>query len=89
MSIFSYATEVSKNIRKKIKIYAVLVVISFLCVGMRVWYLQVVKGEDFMGRSEENRIRKASLPAYRGTIKDRNGETLVNTTPVLQFVCDS
>ena len=81
MSFFRYSAESSDNVRKKIKIYVILVVVSFVCLWMRVWYLQILKGEDFMGRSEENRIRKVSLPAYRGTIKDRNGETLVNVRP--------
>ncbi len=81
MSVFRYANEVSENIRKKIKVYAVLVIISFLCVSIRIWYLQVVKGEDFMGRSENNRVRQVSLPAYRGTIKDRHGEVLVSIRP--------
>ena len=81
MSFFRYSAESSENVRKKIKIYVILVVVSFVCLWMRVWYLQILKGEDFMRRSEENRIRKVSLPAYRGTIKDRNGETLVNVRP--------
>ena len=81
MSFFRYSAGSSESIRKKIKIYVILVVITFVGLWMRVWYLQILKGEDFMGRSEENRIRKASLPAYRGTIKDRNGETLVNIRP--------
>ncbi|SVD51281.1 uncharacterized protein METZ01_LOCUS404135, partial [marine metagenome] len=34
-----------------------------------------------MGQSEENRIRKISLPDYRGTIKDRHGKTIVNIRP--------
>jgi len=73
--------ESSFSVRKKIKVYVVLVVISFLVVLMRVWYLQILKGEDFMGQSEENRIRKISLPDYRGTIKDRHGKTIVNIRP--------
>ena len=68
-------------VRKKIKIYAVFVIISFLVVVMRVWYLQILKGEDFMGKSEQNRIRKISLPDYRGIIKDRRGKTIVNVRP--------
>ena len=68
-------------VRKKIKVYAVLVIISFLVVLMRIWYLQILRGEDFMGQSEQNRSRKISLPDYRGTIKDRQGETIVNIRP--------
>jgi len=73
--------ESSIHVRKKIKVYVILVVISFLVLWMRVWYLQILKGKDFMGQSEENRIRKVSLPDYRGTIKDRRGETVVNIRP--------
>ena len=68
-------------VRQKIKVYVILVVISFLGLWMRVWYLQILKGKDFMGQSEENRVRKVSLPDYRGAIKDRRGETVVNIRP--------
>ena len=73
--------ESSFSVRKKIKVYAILVIISFLVVLIRVWYLQILKGEDFMGKSEENRIRKIFLPDYRGTIKDRQGEIIVSIRP--------
>ena len=73
--------DASFSVRKKIKVYAVLVIISFLVILMRVWYLQILKGEDFMGKSEQNRSRKISLPDYRGDIKDRHGKTLVNIRP--------
>ena len=68
-------------VRQKIKVYVILVVISFLGLWMRVWYLQILKGKDFMGQSEENRVTKVSLPDYRGAIKDRRGETVVNIRP--------
>ena len=48
---------------------------------VRIWYLQILKGEDFMGKSEQNRIRKITLPDHRGTIKDRRGETVVSIRP--------
>jgi len=85
MSIFRHSNEPSFqpsiHVRKKIKAYVILVVISFLGLWIRVWYLQILKGEDFMGQSEENRIRKVSLPDHRGAIKDRRGETVVNIRP--------
>ena len=73
--------DASFSVRKKIKVYAVLVIISFLVILIRVWYLQILKGEDFMGQSEQNRSRKISLPDYRGDIKDRRGKTIVNIRP--------
>ena len=73
--------ESSFFVRQKIKVYVILVAISFLVLLTRVWYLQVLKGEDFMGQSEQNRTRKISLPDYRGVIKDRHGKTVVNIRP--------
>ena len=71
----------SFSVRKKIKVYVVLVVASFLVILMRVWYLQILKGEDFMGQSEQNRVRKISLADYRGDIKDRLGNIIANVRP--------
>jgi len=73
--------ESSFSVRKKIKVYFVLVVTSFLVILMRIWYLQILKGEDFMGQSEQNRVRKISLADYRGEIKDRLGNIIVNVRP--------
>lgn len=81
MSIFRYSGDVSETVRKKIKVFVVLAIFSFLCLWMRVWYLQILKGLHFQELSENNRVRLVSLPAYRGTIKDRNGETLVSIRP--------
>ncbi|PIQ96384.1 MAG: penicillin-binding protein 2 [Nitrospinae bacterium CG11_big_fil_rev_8_21_14_0_20_56_8] len=81
MSFHRYSIEISDNVRKKIKFYAILVVVCFLCLWMRVWYLQILKGESLSELSENNRVRLVSLPALRGTILDRNMETLVSIRP--------
>ncbi len=81
MSYFGYSADVSETVRKKIKIFVILTIFSFLCLWMRVWYLQILKGQHFQELSENNRVRMVSLPADRGTIKDRNGETLVSIRP--------
>jgi penicillin-binding protein 2 len=76
-----YSRDFSDGVRKKIKIYLLLVTVSFLILLLRVWYLQVLKGSDFMGLSENNRVRLVSLPSYRGEITDRNGMTLASIRP--------
>ncbi|GJL77722.1 MAG: penicillin-binding protein 2 [Nitrospinaceae bacterium] len=81
MSVFRYSADVSETVRGKIKIFVVLVIIAFLCLWMRIWYLQILKGAYFQAKSENNRVRLTALPAYRGTIKDRNEETLVSIRP--------
>lgn len=81
MTLFRHGTETNDVIKKKIRIFAILAVISFLCLWMRVWYLQILKWQYLTGLSENNRVRMVTLPANRGMIKDRNGETLVSIRP--------
>jgi len=76
-----YSPDFSEGVRKKIILFVILVIFCFLVLWLRVWYLQVLKGTDFMGLSENNRVRLVSLPAYRGEITDRNGVTLVSIRP--------
>jgi penicillin-binding protein 2 len=76
-----YSRDVSDGVRRKIKFFVILVILSFLTLLLRVWYLQVLKGSDFMGLSESNRVRLISLPSYRGEITDRNGVTLASIRP--------
>ncbi|MFT4578205.1 MAG: penicillin-binding protein 2 [Nitrospinales bacterium] len=79
--MFRYGTETNDAIKKKIRVFAILIIFVFICLSMRIWYLQILKWQYLTGLSENNRVRMVSLPAYRGVIKDRNGETLVSIRP--------
>ena len=81
MSTERYSRDFSDGVRRKIKFFVFLVAVCFLILLLRVWYLQVLKGSDFMGLSESNRVRLISLPSYRGEITDRNGLTLASIRP--------
>lgn len=59
-------------------IYAFLlfsVIFSVLIINLVK--LQIVKGEEMLKRSKENKVRITSLEAYRGVIFDSKGEKLV------------
>ena len=79
--MFRHGTETNDSIKKKIRVFAILVVFVFICLSMRIWYLQILQWQYLAGLSENNRVRMVSLPSYRGMIKDRNGETLVSIRP--------
>ena len=79
--MFRRGIETNDAIKKRIRIFAILIIFAFLCLSIRIWYLQILKWQYLTGLSENNRVRMISLPAYRGTIKDRNGETLVSIRP--------
>ncbi len=52
--------------------------IFFVIILGRLWFLQVIKGEDLRRATEENRIKKVDLPPVRGLILDRDGNILVD-----------
>ena len=58
-----------------------IVVVAFSLLGLRVWYLQGIKGDDFRNLSENNRTRRIHLLAPRGRILDREGKPIVVNRP--------
>ncbi len=55
-----------------------LVVLLFFVFVVRFWYLQVHKGEAFSEQAQQNRLRKESILAPRGTISDALGVVLAD-----------
>ena len=53
---------------------------------MRLYYLQIVKGDYYSERAENQRIRLIPIPAPRGAIFDRNGKMLVDSRPTYNVV---
>src|SRR3954452_23876516 len=53
--------------------------VLFAALFFRLWFLQVLSGEDYVSQAAQNRVRKIRIEAPRGDIVDRNGKTLVKT----------
>ncbi len=49
----------------------------FAIIFFRLWFLQVLSGEDYRQQALDNRVRTIAVPAPRGKILDRNGRVLV------------
>ena len=59
---------------------AVLGGIALTLLGLlliRLWFLQVISGEQYAEAAEGNRLRTVVTDAPRGKVLDRNGELLV------------
>lgn len=64
----------------------VLAFILLTILGVRLYYLQVVKGDYYSERAENQRVRFIPIPAPRGAILDRNGKLLVDSRPTYNVV---
>lgn len=59
--------------------YVILAVFIVLAYGL--WSLQVRKSDEYVTRSEQNRIRQVPVLAPRGKIYDRDGQLIVDNYP--------
>lgn len=57
-----------------------IIVVAFLILVARLWYLQVVMGDQLWKFSLENRLRKEIVRAPRGMIFSRNNQLLTHNT---------
>jgi len=79
---------VVKNSGIDIKISAWNFIYAFLVFGLvfsslifSIARLQIIEGEQMLKRSEQNKVRKISIKAYRGVVFDSKGEKLVENVP--------
>ncbi len=62
---------------------AVLIALVFTVLGARLWYLQVLTGEEYNVMAQNTGTMTVKNPAQRGVIYDRDGEILANNVPGL------
>ncbi len=60
---------------------ALVIIAAFTILVFRLFYLQVIEGEEFRRLSKNNCIRLRGISPSRGVISDRNGELLVDNRP--------
>src|SRR5919205_4466556 len=69
----------TQNLKVRMAVIHGLVVAILVVLGARLYYLQVVRGDYYAERAENQRIRRLKIPAARGAIFDRNGKLLVDS----------
>jgi len=72
-----YDKKETAGIKKRIKGVAWILLACFLIIIFRLWYLQLIRGNQFRDRAKSNRIRLVHLNAPRGCIYDRYKNLLV------------
>lgn len=66
---------------KKAWLLKFFIILFFLTIAGRLFYLQIVKGEYYFQLAEGNREKKIPIPAERGQIYDRNNVQLTQNIP--------
>ena len=71
------------NMQVRVVSFAIVVAVIFIVLAARLWYLQVLTGNDYSISAKATQTREIKDPAQRGVIYDRDGEVLANNVPGL------
>jgi penicillin-binding protein 2 len=72
------------ELRSRHRYFLIALSIFFIFLLSRLWYLQIVKGDEFSRLAENNRIRIRRVPASRGMILDQQRNILAENRPSFQ-----
>ncbi|MCE5263899.1 MAG: penicillin-binding protein 2 [Deltaproteobacteria bacterium] len=72
--------------RYKLKLLFIIVATALSLLLIRLWYIQVIKGDELRQRSENNSVRLRKIKAMRGLIMDEGRRVLVDNQPSFDIV---
>jgi len=77
------SSTVPEDVKQRLNWLLIFMVICFSILVISLWYLQMIKGEEFRERAVENCIRALVEEAPRGRIYDRQEKLLVTNRPAV------
>lgn len=78
--------DTSQNLRARLRFVQVMVVLLLGGLCVRLYVLQVVRGERYAEIAQNQRRRRLPIPAPRGLILDRNGQVIVDSRPIYNVI---
>jgi penicillin-binding protein 2 len=68
---------ITPQLALRIAILGGIALVLFAIVFFRLWYLQVLSGDQYLQQARDNRVRELRVQAPRGDVLDRDGNPLV------------
>ena len=72
--------------KHKFRMLFIIVSVALSLLTMRMWYLQVIEGNELRQRSENNSVRLRKIKPMRGLIMDDDRRVLVDNQPSFDIV---
>jgi penicillin-binding protein 2 len=72
----------SQNLRLRLYVIQVLVLVLLSVLGVRLYLLQIIEGRRYASVAQNQQTRQLPIPAPRGVIFDRHGRVLVDSRPI-------
>src|SRR5678816_1274491 len=78
--------DTSQNLRARLRFVQVLVIVMLGLLSVRLYILQVVRGDRYAEIAVNQRRRRLPIPAPRGVIFDREGRVIVDSRPIYNVI---
>jgi penicillin-binding protein 2 len=78
--------DTSQNLRARLRAIQIIVILLLSVLGVRLYVLQVVRGQSYAELAENQRRRRLPIPAPRGVIFDRAGRVLADSRPIYNVI---
>lgn len=82
------AKEIKKDFLKRMSILLVIIAFLFTFDAFRVFYIQIIKGDEYSAKAESQQLSDTEIPATRGTIYDSEGNVLAQSATVWDVFLD-
>lgn len=69
------------SIALRVAVIVGIAAVMFGVVFFRLWFLQILSGQEFVAQANDNRLSSVKVVAQRGYIVDRKGEVIVGNRP--------
>jgi penicillin-binding protein 2 len=60
-------------------------IVAFAAIFFRLWYLEVLSGDQYLAKAQNNQVREFTVQAPRGKVFDRHGNVLVDNRTALEL----
>jgi penicillin-binding protein 2 len=78
--------DTSQNLRTRLWLVQSFCFLLLAVLGIRLYYLQLVRGSYYAEIAQNQRIRLLPIPAPRGVIFDREGRPIVDSRPIYNVI---
>jgi penicillin-binding protein 2 len=71
------------SVALRVAVMAGIALLVFGVILFRLWFLQILSGEQYVAEANDNRLRDVKIVAPRGAVLDRHGDVIVENRPGL------
>lgn len=71
---------------RRFQVAILVILLVSLILVVRLWYIQIYRGDYYRRVSENNRMRRIETPAPRGLIYDRQGQLILGNRPAFDLI---